>query len=185
MLTGLCCSAIVRQAISTSRSKKWYRARLSWPISRGPSRESLRSSPRWLRRWQRQSLPLAHLLRPSLTISMYVGSLWDCIVYQANLVGDPQAQYSYTESQLHVRKQIILDKEETQNDRGIGPGRTSAVTSFVQKKGAMNASRSTSTTSISSKVSIKTGSQSLSRSHSSLSAGSGKGRLAKARLSKK
>lgn len=93
---------------------------------------------------------------------------------------------------MHVRKQIVLDKEETQNERGIAPGRTSAVTSFVQKKGQVKGAgpaRASSVGSMSQKVSSLSrngSSQSLSRSVSngSLQAG-GKGRLAKARQGKK
>lgn len=92
-----------------------------------------------------------------------------------------QEIYTQSETSMHVRKTVILDKEDNQNDRGLGPGRTSAVTSFVMRK-ETNGKMSRTSSMVSTAKSVG----SLSRSNSSASTKStkstfGAGRLAKAR----
>lgn len=41
-------------------------------------------------------------------------------------------QLTYAETQTLRRRVVQLEKEESQNENGRGPGRTSAVTSFVR-----------------------------------------------------
>lgn len=103
--------------------------------------------------------------------------------------------YSYTESQA-TRRTIVVEgngRDESQsgrnskgNDRGLGPGKSSAVTSFATKRQTVssNTTVTSSSTATSHKLKLNANKSLLSRSTSNVSVG-GKGRLAQARMSRK
>lgn len=98
------------------------------------------------------------------------------------------AQLTYAETQTLTRRVVQLEREESQNENGRGPGRTSAVTNFVRRPGqntttasAVGAARAVKAPVLAS-TTLRKKEQQANRP--TLEVGN-RGRLAAARLSKR